>query len=1065
MKIPDTVDGGTTGDLSSISRTVWMNAEGDVEDEFQQGCAPMFGRDEELKLLLESFRGVCNNDCKEAQVVTVHGPSGSGKTFLVNKLRAHIISDESNGLFCSGKYFQNSGVQEPFSAIMSAFSDLCDLVAQSPDFEKHRASIQELLGTDGKFLVKAVTNISPFLQEASIHASSSVKDTTNDAAFAKFKVACKTFLKAVSSSVGTVTMFLDDVQWMDEASRQLVEVFTNDPDLHRTLLVIAYRDEDVDRVPHTFTQPSEQLEVLDLHLGHFDPDTLHQMVSDILKNTTDPNIRHLSDIVHAKTKGNPLYVTQLMDTLQFEGLVSFDPDHKRWVFDVDEIQTTVMISTTLAELLLRKSQSLDSLVIETLIVASLLGFHFDPAILKDVVLAKHLIVDNDASMESVLSSVTAACDAGIIETTRKGCYQFCHDTLQHAFYQMVDESKAEQIHLLIGNAYLSRENREEYKYLGGAHLNRSGRAYPRDDQIRLVCINNDAASYCRETSAFAEAASFLRFGLALIDSELKWTEHFSLSFEMTESLARLELITGNLEVSRQLAGEVLSRAETTEMKFEALLVNVEVCMAGSEVEAAIDTARKALAVLDIDLPRNIGLKQVIGKVIKIKWKLWGKTDGYILGLPVCENQSTVAATRLLVDTCFFGFQTNHQIQGIYSALLAIELTLQHGLTPMSGIALLLFGIVECDGGNNQSGYRYGNLGTLVHRQLGSPRNVEAPLHSAWGAELKHWKEPMGNCWETLVHALTAALDLGDVVSAAYSIQCAFLFAISVGGKPLPVVKTFMRSAYNRFADLSHGGFGLFGLQSYQMVLNLLSSGRDEKDLMTLTGELMEEEAYLEELEKTGHKKLGFLLVAVKSHLAIYLGAFEEAEKLYGQMMEMEGSKSHQICFAATQWYFFGAIVYIQRYRETTEKQKLRKARWFKKKLLKIHKEKCPNARSYLAVIAAEELTLQTSTSNEELTAAYESAAIALADDSLPNMQALCNERAANAFSRRQNARGIAQHFTDQSLDLYKNGWGAVAIYENLRIRTSTRLPPIGNAGPFQEEQAIAIGSTIEVHRS
>lgn len=64
----------------------------------------------------------------------VHGESGSGKTALGDILRETAV--DSGGYFVSGKFFQTAGRRnEPYAAVMAAFSDLCDLVCQSDDFQ------------------------------------------------------------------------------------------------------------------------------------------------------------------------------------------------------------------------------------------------------------------------------------------------------------------------------------------------------------------------------------------------------------------------------------------------------------------------------------------------------------------------------------------------------------------------------------------------------------------------------------------------------------------------------------------------------------------------------------------------------------------------------------------------------------------------------------------------------------------------------------------------------------------------------------------------------------------
>ena len=90
---------------------------------------PVHGRDREKRQILEAYQRVL--DTQESQIAFVHGTSGQGKTVLIDTLREPVC--ETNGYFCSGKFFQDPGIQEPYSAITAAFSDLCDLVAQSPE--------------------------------------------------------------------------------------------------------------------------------------------------------------------------------------------------------------------------------------------------------------------------------------------------------------------------------------------------------------------------------------------------------------------------------------------------------------------------------------------------------------------------------------------------------------------------------------------------------------------------------------------------------------------------------------------------------------------------------------------------------------------------------------------------------------------------------------------------------------------------------------------------------------------------------------------------------------------
>jgi ABC-type lipoprotein export system ATPase subunit len=95
---------------------------------------------------------------KKMMKVIIHGESGSGKTALLDTLRLHTCAH--GGFFVAENYFQNAEIQEPYSAIMAAFSDLCDLVVQSVDFtEERRIKIQKKIGWEsGCILQTAISN-------------------------------------------------------------------------------------------------------------------------------------------------------------------------------------------------------------------------------------------------------------------------------------------------------------------------------------------------------------------------------------------------------------------------------------------------------------------------------------------------------------------------------------------------------------------------------------------------------------------------------------------------------------------------------------------------------------------------------------------------------------------------------------------------------------------------------------------------------------------------------------------------------------------------------------------
>jgi hypothetical protein len=57
----------------------------------------------------------------------------------------------------------NAATHDAYSAIMAAFSDLCDLVVQSKQFDHQKDHIQSTLGKDGYILADHILSISHLL--------------------------------------------------------------------------------------------------------------------------------------------------------------------------------------------------------------------------------------------------------------------------------------------------------------------------------------------------------------------------------------------------------------------------------------------------------------------------------------------------------------------------------------------------------------------------------------------------------------------------------------------------------------------------------------------------------------------------------------------------------------------------------------------------------------------------------------------------------------------------------------------------------------------------------------
>ena len=107
-----------------------------------------------MNALNQAYQRVKNTG--RAGVVFVHGQAGSGKTSLVETMREAVVI--SGGYFVAGK-FDQIPVKDPYSALVAALDDLCDLIGQSDRMEVVKKDLLETLGDELQGFARLVSGV------------------------------------------------------------------------------------------------------------------------------------------------------------------------------------------------------------------------------------------------------------------------------------------------------------------------------------------------------------------------------------------------------------------------------------------------------------------------------------------------------------------------------------------------------------------------------------------------------------------------------------------------------------------------------------------------------------------------------------------------------------------------------------------------------------------------------------------------------------------------------------------------------------------------------------------
>lgn len=1051
--------GELDNDISSISKTLApesqasedglsMNENG-LDDSLSSFASVLIGRTREKSELLKAYQLV--GQTGHSQVAFVHGESGQGKTLLVDTLREEVCAS-NRGYFCAGKFFQGTATQEPYSAIMTAFSDLCDLVVQSEDFDDdRRRQIRESLALDGPLLARAI-NLSPFMVEEAMEGS----PQANNPSFARFKTACKAFLLAMPSENHPVVLFIDDIQWMDEGSEKLIDMFIQDKEITNVFFILSYRDEEKATVERTLLQSSAKgSQLTDLQLTNLDASSVHQMVCSHLGSSSS-ELEKLSDLVFQRTHGNPFFVTMFLEVIQHEEMLTVEGSS--WRFDCNEIRSSIMISENVAELLSQKVQRLSIEIRDVLVVASLLGYSFSELILLKVAGSVTIRdVPHQLSHEQLGAYLAQAVDEGFIEKIE--ChYSFTHDKLQSAFQGLIGKKTQEHIHLRIGEVYLGQTTGESMIYGAAVHLNNAPGFLEKDDQrVKLARVNLQASRYCQQKSAFDEAANLLHKGIELLDATEKWSDKFyDLAFEMTELLSRMLLFVGDFDGCRKASTEAMLHANSTKRKLTLLMIDIECHMANNELEASVATAIYALSELGVKWPKKISMRHVLIKVIKLNMLMARKTSEDILGLPPVGDENMEVAVRLLSHICNNSLLVNSKATGVYAGLSAMDLTLKHGLSKYSAAAVAVYGSAVLFAGNVNQAYTLGELALqLVERS--QSREADGVTSSHVNSVLLHWKRPLCDLRNSLFETARAGFQIGDV---AYGTFCFHICNEMdwIMGSNLKMLESSLRDQYNRLNDLCQNSLLLWIRPCMQAVTNLQSDSMDWSQLSLLTGD--DSMDFEKQLMETNSANIiaGGNLIMKKLFLTICFGFYSTAAALFDKYSSV--GKLNKVSYAYPIWCWGAGVANYEHYRKCGKRKYLKKARKFKKELKRLDGIGCPNTSVFLGHHELKEtsLTWRAGKDDDALLGTIGRAIEKLADRNPSYVEAMANVDAGMVCAR-MGRHLESKHYFRRGKHISLNRWGATAVCQWIESKDSEVN---GNYNVVDNFHNSLVGSTVRV---
>jgi diguanylate cyclase (GGDEF)-like protein/PAS domain S-box-containing protein len=862
----------------------------------------LYGRESELEVLNSAIERVSSSG--KTELLLVSGYSGVGKSALIREF--HVLLLSNNAFFAEGK-FDQSRSEIPYATLAQALQSLVHQVLAKGEQEisAWRNKIIRALQPNARLITDLVPDLKLLIGDTEPVPDVPPKDAQN-----RFYQVIYKILDVFAQPGHPLVLFLDDLQWLDAGTLQLIEYLINNSDIENMLLLGAYRSNEVGP-DHRLRKSIESIRqteqnFTELGLQPLSVFQLNQLVSDSLCTHSDKT-KPLAQLIQKKTNGNPFFASQFLSSLAETNLLRFNAIDSKWCWDLKQIEY-LDYSDNVVDLVLHKLEKLDNEAKEYLKLLSCFGSACEIPLLIGIT------GETETKLQNVLSR---ALQAGLI-SRQAGHYRFLHDRIQEAAYSLIPTESRDKTHLDIGSKLLTLLNPNELSdklFDVVNHLNLG--AHLRSDEqfsLKLARLNYEAGLKAKASAAFITAADYYHKGISLLGQN-PWSTDYDLALLLVSEAIESEYIKTNYENAHAMVEEAIPHARTSLDRAKLGRLNILIYTQIPDYHRAVEIGLSELSTLGIELidtqPINVDLTEIDK-------------------LPIMTDPNHLMAMHLMITLIGSAYIVD-PITLRYLTYTMLDLTAKHGLSAPSIYAYGLYGALLIGEGDIERGYQFGKAGVELCKQLKAPEMQSMALNM-FNSCIRHWKDPLPNALSEMAEGVEIGLAYGDIENVSY---CANHYCNNLlfSGTNLESAKYSIDHNLNLVKKLRQWYAVGFLKITRQTVDNLSTSTNSPG---TLNGYYVNETELLPDLIKNNNYTLLFWLYTAKTFLNVTFNNSSDAFKYAEKAKPHENSSLGLIAVGELAFYHSLAILGLYRnekntinesHKITLEKNKKRLLQW------------------------------------------------------------------------------------------------------------------------------------------
>jgi len=673
-----------------------------------------------------------------------------------------------------------------------------------------------------------------------------------------------------------ILLFLDDLQWADKESLDLISALLTDASIDGLVVIGACRgnevvlDSDLSAVLQSL-EDNHDLRIHEIQLQNLDEADICTMILDAFGIHFE-SCRSLSSAICAQTSGNIFHTISLLQSMNDAEALNITENGQ--ILSVDPDALKLIHSTAVFDVILAKIKKLPGHSQKALAAAACMGTSFDLDLLRLCLNPEHV---------DMLFAWAAQAGLVVPESADSSQYRFRHDQIQAAFYSLATEAERPLFCLSIGRklwkALMKADKVHEHCLLLTDLLGMgSALIIDEEEKVAMAELFLYTGKVLGCSSRFRAAASIFETGQQLLPRR-HWRDHYKLSLNLFSASMEVEKIIGNFDELEFLMKEVLDNGRSLHDKLQAYCSHMSSLCGRSRFNEAINVGLNVLDLLNVKLPRKAGLLRVFFSFLQTNRQLRHLVVTDILWMPFMTHPDVSAAMHVLSVMFASAFPSGSPYAVLISTTM-VKLTLKYGLSAFSSAAfafhsLMVASVLE----KAEDAYEYGQLALQLTNKFDMKVWVPRVYLVVYGISNLILMS-MRKSVEPLMNAYKISVATGDTESGMNLLHMAALCRFW-GSENLETLYSSCLGYQNIYAGYPHGTVVIMHDLLLQTLENLLGQA---SDALVLTGTFVDEQEMVRYLKQQNNRRVLPILLFYKLMLAFIMKDYGKAECIYDELL-------------------------------------------------------------------------------------------------------------------------------------------------------------------------------------